>query len=191
MRDAAASTDPCCLLQDGSIVIWDVGSWDPLKTLKGHKGAVIDLSIHPSGKLALSVGRDKTLYTWNLLKGRSAFAINFKQTPTAVRWFDAGQRYAVALERTVQLYSTATGKVYRELELPSKVLDLTFGGSGEGWVAVGSNDDTIRLFNAVTGEVTCADTPMDTRGRGPRAAFAIFLRLLFLNSVSSFSAPHP
>lgn len=136
-------------------MIWDVGSWDPLKTLKGHKGAVVDVSIHPSGKLALSIGRDKTLYTWNLLKGRSAFAINFKQIPTAVRWFDAGQRYAVALERKVQLYSTGTGQVYHELELPTKALDMAFGGSGDGWVAVGSNDDTIRLFNAVTGEV-CA-----------------------------------
>jgi WD40 repeat protein len=36
-------------------------------------GAVNSLAVHPSGKLALSVGRDKTLRVWNLLVGKPAF----------------------------------------------------------------------------------------------------------------------
>lgn len=38
--------------------------------------AVTSLSVHPSGKLALSVGHDGTLRTWNLVKGRQAYATN-------------------------------------------------------------------------------------------------------------------
>jgi protein MAK11 len=38
--------------------------------------AVTSLSVHPSGKLALSVGTDATLRTWNLVKGRQAYATN-------------------------------------------------------------------------------------------------------------------
>lgn len=43
--------------EDGSIVVWDAKAWDSMKVLRGHKGAVVDLSIHPTGRLALSVGR--------------------------------------------------------------------------------------------------------------------------------------
>lgn len=34
------------------------------------------ISIHPTGKLALSVSKDMTLRTWNLIKGRSAYVTN-------------------------------------------------------------------------------------------------------------------
>ncbi len=33
------------------------GSWDCLKTMEGHKGGINSLSVHPSGSVALSVGR--------------------------------------------------------------------------------------------------------------------------------------
>jgi len=38
--------------------------------------AVTSLSVHPSGKLALSVGYDAALRTWNLVKGRQAYTTN-------------------------------------------------------------------------------------------------------------------
>lgn len=34
------------------------------------------LAVHPSGKMALSVGKDHTLRTWNLVKGRPAYTTN-------------------------------------------------------------------------------------------------------------------
>jgi WD40 repeat protein len=37
--------------------------------LGGHKGAVIDVTVHPSGKLALSISKDNTLKLWNLVQG--------------------------------------------------------------------------------------------------------------------------
>lgn len=48
------------------------------KTLRGHKGPVLSVSVHPSGKLALSVGKDKTMYTWNLINGRKAYVTSLK-----------------------------------------------------------------------------------------------------------------
>lgn len=38
-----------------------------------HPGGVTCISVHPTGKLALSVGNDKKLCTWNLIKGRRAY----------------------------------------------------------------------------------------------------------------------
>ena len=38
------------------------------------------ISIHPSGKLALSAGKDKTLRTWNLMTAKAAYITNIKQS---------------------------------------------------------------------------------------------------------------
>jgi protein MAK11 len=42
--------------------------------LSGHKEAITSISIHPSGKLALSVSKDNTMKLWNLVQGNS-FAV--------------------------------------------------------------------------------------------------------------------
>jgi protein MAK11 len=34
---------------------------------------VIDFSVHPSGKVALSIGKDKSMKMWDLVLGKSAF----------------------------------------------------------------------------------------------------------------------
>ena len=51
----------------------------PLLCILCHRGAVSAISVHPSGKMALSVGRDKTLRTWNLMTGKAAYITNIKQ----------------------------------------------------------------------------------------------------------------
>jgi len=45
-----------------------------MATMKGHKGRVSGLSVHPTGKIAISVGQDKALRLWNLMTGRKASA---------------------------------------------------------------------------------------------------------------------
>lgn len=40
--------------------------------MKGHKGRVNNIAVHPSSKLALSVGQDKTLRMWDLMRGKGA-----------------------------------------------------------------------------------------------------------------------
>ena len=51
---------------------------------------MIDVAIHPSGKLALSIGKDRKLVTWNLIKGRSAYVTNIKDIPNFVKWSPTG-----------------------------------------------------------------------------------------------------
>jgi protein MAK11 len=50
-----------------------VHDWSLLHILGGHKGPVNSLAVHPSGKLALSGGRDRTLRLWDLVNGRCAY----------------------------------------------------------------------------------------------------------------------
>ncbi|XP_066249084.1 p21-activated protein kinase-interacting protein 1-like [Euwallacea similis] len=66
--------------QDGALSLVRVGNWQLEKLWeKAHKeGAVIDIALHSSGKLALTLGTDGTIHTWNLVKGRVAYVINLK-----------------------------------------------------------------------------------------------------------------
>jgi protein MAK11 len=41
---------------DGNVIIWSVGQWDALKTMKAHRGGVHALSVHRSGLVAMSAG---------------------------------------------------------------------------------------------------------------------------------------
>uniref|UniRef100_A0A8C5GS63 PAK1 interacting protein 1 n=1 Tax=Gouania willdenowi TaxID=441366 RepID=A0A8C5GS63_GOUWI len=86
--------------EDGLLCVWSTKKWECLKSIKAHKGHVTSLSVHPSGKLALSVGTDKTLRTWNLINGRSAFIKNIKQNADIVRWSPDGDKYVVTASVT-------------------------------------------------------------------------------------------
>ena len=43
------------------------------------RSPVYSVSVHPSGKLGLSLGKDKTLRTWNLMTAKTAYVTNIKQ----------------------------------------------------------------------------------------------------------------
>ena len=58
--------------EDGTLCVFRARDWAVLRSLKGHKGRVNSVSVHPSGKVALSVGKDRTLYMWDLMRGRRA-----------------------------------------------------------------------------------------------------------------------
>lgn len=49
-------------------------------------------SIHPSGRMALSVSRDRTLRLWNLLEGRCAYIKRLQGEGELVRWSSEGDR---------------------------------------------------------------------------------------------------
>jgi protein MAK11 len=96
------STCPRNLLSgslDGNICIWDSYLWVHLKTLKAHKKGVNDLSIHPSGRLALSVGRDHQLSMFDLIKGRCTFKSNLQKEATAIEFNSkGGDIYSMVIE---------------------------------------------------------------------------------------------
>ena len=58
--------------EDGTLCLFHARDWTVLRSLKGHKGRVNSVAIHPSGKVALSVGLDKTLRMWDLMRGKGS-----------------------------------------------------------------------------------------------------------------------
>lgn len=56
--------------EDGTLCLFRARDWAVLKALRGHKGRVNAVDVHPSGKVALSVGKDKALRMWDLMRGK-------------------------------------------------------------------------------------------------------------------------
>merc|ERR1712002_197832 len=140
--------------EDNNVVIWRTKpKWEVLKTLRGHKGPVESVAVHPSGKIALSTGKDRTLKTWNLIKGRSAYVTNIKQEGSLVRWSPSGKYYAIVVGACgLRVYDVATASVVFSLDHRHRINALRFiglweGGGGGGVEGVeAKNQDDLFVF---------------------------------------------
>uniref|UniRef100_A0A8C8TWZ8 p21-activated protein kinase-interacting protein 1 n=1 Tax=Peromyscus maniculatus bairdii TaxID=230844 RepID=A0A8C8TWZ8_PERMB len=131
--------------EDGLICVWDAKKWECLKSIKAHKGHVTFLSIHPSGKLALSVGTDKTLRTWNLVEGRSAFIKNIKQNAHIVEWSPSGEKYIVVVLNKVDVYQLDTAAVSGTITNGKRISAVTF--LSDSILAVAGDEEVVRFFD--------------------------------------------
>lgn len=52
---------------DRTLNLFRTKDWALVRTFKGHKGRVIDVGVHPMGRIAISVGSDRTMRMWDLL----------------------------------------------------------------------------------------------------------------------------
>ncbi len=94
--------------EDGTICIWRCRDWALLHILGGHKAGICGLDVHHSGRMALSVSKDRTLRLWNLVEGRPAFIKRLKEVAEGgVRWSPRGKRFAIAMRSTLQILENA------------------------------------------------------------------------------------
>ncbi|KAL4235633.1 p21-activated protein kinase-interacting protein 1-like protein [Mactra antiquata] len=107
--------------EDKTLCIWKTFTWECLRTLKGHKAAINYVNIHPSGKLALTVGRDKALHTWNLITGRSAFITNLHKIADIVKWSPDGESYVIVVQNKIDIYSVETAEVTQTIEAEGRI----------------------------------------------------------------------
>lgn len=147
--------------EDGLICVWSTKKWECLKTINAHKGHVTSLSVHPSGKLVLSVGTDKTLRTWNLTNGRSAFIKNIKQNALIVRWSPDGDKYVVVVNDTVTVYNLETASVTGTVKNPKRISSIKF--LNNSILAVAGDDEIVRLCDVGKEKWVCEFKAHDTR----------------------------
>ncbi|CAB3995035.1 p21-activated kinase-interacting 1-like [Paramuricea clavata] len=150
--------------EDGTICVWECKSWDCLKVLKGHREAVTSISVHPTGRLALSVSTDKSLRTWNLLTGRSAYVTNIKQVANIVLWSPSGETYAVATRTQVIVYKVSTAALVYTIECTKTVLAMTF--IDDNVLATGGEMQDIEIHDIQSERNVQSITGHETRIKG-------------------------
>ncbi len=89
--------------EDGQIAITRIKDCKTLRSFKGHQSSVLDLAMHPTGRVALSISSDNTLRMWDLTRGTCAAVRKISDTKRtiapsmSVKYTPEGSRYCVLL----------------------------------------------------------------------------------------------
>eukprot|EP00842_Homolaphlyctis_polyrhiza_P001521 jgi/Hompol1/236/HPOL_001870-RA len=145
--------------EDGTIGIVRSSDWELLKTLKGHQSAVHSISVHPTGKILLSVGKDRSLRCWDLTRGLCAYSLKLNSVAEKVAWCPVtGSHYAILFDKTAQIFSAETGQIVGRLESKTRINAMVFtrvaavDALKNGAVVLGGEDRTITIA-AIDGTV--------------------------------------
>ncbi|KAL4893708.1 putative wd40 protein [Aspergillus ambiguus] len=149
---------------DKTIKLWNAATGEQLQTLEGHLGSINAVAFSPNGQTVISGSLDKTIKLWNAttseqlqtLEGHLGYV-------RAVAFSPNGQTIASGSDdKTIKLWNTATDWVRAVAFSPDGqailwntatdwVNAVAFSPDGQTVVS-GSVDETIKLWNAATGE---------------------------------------
>jgi len=145
---------------DGTLSLFRTKDWSLLRKFKGHKGKVNYAAVHPQGRVALSVGKDRCLRMWDLLgrsTGKSSTSTKLGAEADIVRWNIDGTKLAVLLDREIRVFSTDMNRLATLTSL-SRFHDLQFANiDGQEVFLVGCEDRKVRIYTFVEAAEDAAD----------------------------------
>ncbi|XP_035919655.1 p21-activated protein kinase-interacting protein 1-like [Anopheles stephensi] len=137
---------------DSSMIAINMSKLAIDKTWKNaHKSAVQCISIHPQGKMALTLGSEMTLKTWDLITGRALFTTalsknsKYGRVLSDVQWSPDGEHFALLGHRVADIISIETTRSVRTLEFDTKPTAMCWLSKEE--IAVGLENGTLMLAN--------------------------------------------
>ncbi|KAF8605791.1 WD40 repeat-like protein [Ceratobasidium sp. AG-I] len=137
--------------EDGTLGLFSTRDWVLLRTLKGHKGKINDVAMHPSGKLALSVGKDRTLRMWDMMRGKGAASTKLGKEGELVRWSLSGKLFVVQTASTLDIFQTDM-TMLDTITHPSRIHDLKFCRSAERDILLVAGEDKLVIAYEIGAE---------------------------------------
>lgn len=137
---------------DANINLYRTRDWALLRTLKGHIGRINSAAPHPTGRLALSVGSDRTIRMWDLMRGQAAASTRIGVEADLVRWDTLGTRFVVLAYRQAMIFQTDMTKV-AEVEEKRRIGDVCFfritdaDGKQRELLFAGLEDGIVKVFD--------------------------------------------
>ena len=129
-----------------------------LRTLKGHSGGIVCISVTPNGRLAVSGSKDKTLRVWDLESGKCLNTLEgHNQLITCVSMSLDGRRVVSgSFDKTLRVWDFESGKCLSILEgHQDKVQCVSLTPDGRRAVS-GSCDNSVQLWDLESGRSLCA-----------------------------------
>lgn len=133
----------------GRLAIFRASDWEELTSMPAHPTGVVDIAIHPSGRLALSVGKEPQLYTWNLMRAKCVLKRPLAAPATSVRWSPSGAGCAVISGNAVLVLDLNSDDVALTLAHAERV--LAFEYLTETLLVSGGEDKALRLWDLSAG----------------------------------------
>ncbi|KAK9095786.1 hypothetical protein Sjap_021283 [Stephania japonica] len=136
---------------DGTVAIYDADPLVHLKSVRVHKKGINDLGVHPSGRLALTVGRDSCLAMVNLVRGRRSFCCRLDKEAEIVRFSVDGERFFMVKEDKVSVHESEDARLVFEMESQKRV--LCAANASNALLITGGEDRSITAWDTTSGKV--------------------------------------
>jgi len=176
---------------DLTIKLWDFQTYECVKTLHGHDHSISCVKFMPSGDQLVSSSRDKTIKVWETATGYCVKTISGHDdwVRKIVISEDGSLLVSCSNDQTVRVWNLAKGDCLLILRDHSHVVEcVTFappnlipivgatdgeaakdkGGLLKGYIASGSRDKTIKLWELATGRCVATFIGHDNWVRGLR-----------------------
>lgn len=152
--------------EDATIKIWDWELGEPMKTLKGHTKAVLDVDFGGprGGTLLASCSSDLTIKLWDpsddyknvrTLPGHdhSISCVRFVPSGAAGAPLSGNLLVSASRDKTLRVWDVTTGYCVRTLHGHTDWVRAVTPSIDGRWLLSGGNDQVVRLWDAASGEV--------------------------------------
>ncbi len=160
VKSIAFSRDGQCLVSgslDGTVIIWDVKNYKPIRTLSGFNGEINDVAFNPVDNSIATATGDGTIKIWDIQTGECIHTINTHHGGvTNVAFSPSGTLLASTLtDNTVMIWKVGLEKPVRKLEGNSGTTISVSFYSDETLITSSSTDALVKVWDISSGIMLC------------------------------------
>ena len=139
--------------QDGTVILWDAITEQPIATLTGHTASARSVAFSPDGSILASGSHDGTVILWDVATQQPKDTLTEHTAPVETVAFspDGSTLASGSQDGTVILWDVDTGQPKDTIMGHANwVWSVAF--SPDGTLAIGRNDGTVLLWDVATGQ---------------------------------------
>lgn len=138
---------------DQKIVIWDIASKKPIKTLNSHTGPIHSVSVNEPGTRFITVSEDSTIKVWDAQKFTLIQSVYFG-APVYHASYDRDNNFWIASSPNgkVRIYDANSNKLHKEYTIECSFLNEAVLSTNSKLFFTGDNNGTFKALGVEDGK---------------------------------------